>query len=165
MLSKNLDVDLFYFNPNIHPKEEYLTRLKNVQKAADAHGLKLIEGTYDPQSWLQAVKGFEQEPEGGSRCPICFEIRLRETARHAKENDYDLFASTLTVGRQKKASIINPIGGALAKEHNLPFLALDFKKHGWQDQSLCKADELHIERQTYCGCVFSKKESYQKSTS
>lgn len=159
-LSERLDVDLFYFNPNIHPEQEYLIRLANVQKVADAQNLPLIIGEYHPRTWLNKVKGFEQEPEGGARCPLCFEMRLRETARYAKEQGYDVFASTLTVGRNKKASIINPIGGRLAKEFGIPFLAHDFKKEGGQDASLCRSEELQILRQDYCGCIFSRKEKY-----
>ena len=158
-LSKKLEVDLFYFNPNIHPEKEYLRRLEDVKKAANQANLKVIEHQYDPQEWFAHVRGFELEAEGGKRCSLCFELRLRQTAAYASEYGYDLFASTLTVGRNKKAGVINPIGCRVAKDYGIPFLAHDFKKHGGQDQSICRSDEIGIVRQDYCGCVFSRKAS------
>lgn len=156
-LSEKFHVDLYYFNPNIHPVKEYFNRLEQVKKVADSLQLLVIEAEYDPLKWFKQIKGFEEEPEGGMRCPLCFEMRLRETAHYAKEHGYDVFASTLTVGRNKKASVIDPIGGRLAKEYGIPFLAKDFKKGGGQDASLCLSEKLGIIRQNYCGCVFSRK--------
>jgi len=158
-LSKNFEVTLFFFNPNIHPKQEYEERLTNVRHVADHLGLPLIVETYDPQTWLSAVHGLEQEPEGEKRCTVCFEYRLRETARYAKTHGFDIFASTLTVGRNKKAEVINPLGGKMAKETGVPFLARDFKKQGGMQHSLDCADLFSVTRQTYCGCVFSRKEN------
>lgn len=158
-LSKFFKVTLFFFNPNIHPKQEYKERLKNVKQVADHLGLPLITEIYDPQAWLSAVRGLEQEPEGGKRCAVCFEYRLRETACYAKAHDFDVFASTLTVGRNKKAEIIHPLGGKIAKEIGVPFLARDFKKQGGIQRSLDCTEHFNITRQTYCGCVFSRKEN------
>jgi len=130
-----------------------------MQRVAKHLYLPLIVGDYDPKAWLFAVRGLEQEPEGGERCVTCFAHRLEATAHYAKTQGFDVFASTLTVGRNKKAEIINPLGGKIAKKIGIPFLARDFKKHGGTNFSVTCAEHFGIARQTYCGCVFSHKES------
>jgi predicted adenine nucleotide alpha hydrolase (AANH) superfamily ATPase len=157
-LSEHFTVSLFAFNPNIHPEAEYTRRLEDVKRVAANLGLAVIEDTYDPQAWLTHVKGLESEPEGGKRCEACFTMRLARTAQYAKEHGYNLFATTLTTGRNKKAEIINPIGADLARKTGVPFLAKDFKKHGGLDDSMAACEHHGIERQDYCGCVFSRKE-------
>jgi hypothetical protein len=84
-------------------------------------------------------------------------LRLRATARYAQAHGYEFFATTLTVGRNKKAAVINPIGERLAQEYGVKFLAGDFKKQGGQENSLRLSDEYGIVRQNYCGCVYSKR--------
>ncbi|HBK33400.1 TPA: hypothetical protein DEP34_00290 [Candidatus Uhrbacteria bacterium] len=158
-LSKKWDVTLYFFNPNIHPKQEYEERLKNVQRAAKHLRLPLIVEDYDPKAWLSAVHGLEQEPEGGKRCTTCFNYRLEKTAHTAKTLGFDVFASTLTIGRNKKAEIINPLGGKIAKKFGIPFLARDFKKQEGTNFSVTCAEHFGIARQTYCGCVFSRKKT------
>ncbi|MFC1788080.1 epoxyqueuosine reductase QueH [Patescibacteria group bacterium] len=158
-LSKDYQVDLFYFNPNIHPISEYQTRLAGARISAAKQGVGLIEDRYDPQEWLAAIKGLESEPEMGKRCPTCFEVRLYRTAKYAKEHQYDLFSTTLSVGRNKKAEVINPIGKRVSKIIQIPFLAGNFKKDFGLDWSVDRAKEWGIARQDYCGCVFSRKES------
>lgn len=173
-LSHEYDVTLFYFNPNIHPEEEYRRRLEGARLMAGELGLELIEGKYDPRSWFEFVLRTgptsvslssrdrltpvdpTQEPEGGARCQFCFEHRLRATAEHARDHGFDCFATTLTVGRRKKASIVNPIGERIASEVGIEFLDRDFKKAGGEDLSQIRAQELGVYRQEYCGCVYSK---------
>jgi predicted adenine nucleotide alpha hydrolase (AANH) superfamily ATPase len=155
-LSANFDVTLYFFNPNIAPEEEYKKRLAAAYQAADGAGVKLIEGLYKPEDWLRVVRGLENEPEGGKRCEICFDYRLREAARYAKENGFEFFASTLTIGRNKKATVINPLGEKRAAQFGLKFLAEDFKKGGGQFETDKESRRLGLYRQNYCGCIFSK---------
>ncbi|MFH1711634.1 MAG: epoxyqueuosine reductase QueH [Patescibacteria group bacterium] len=162
VLSEDFEVDLFYFNPNVHPKSEYQHRLAEVHKIAEIHGLKLIEQEYDPEAWLKAVSGLENEKEGGARCSVCFEYRLRRAAKYARDNGYDVFTTTITVGRNKKADVINSIGEKLSEEFGVEFLARDFKKNAGLDTSVEKCKIYGIDRQDYCGCVFSRKEAYQR---
>lgn len=154
-LREDYEVALFFYNPNIWPKEEYEKRLEAVKKIAKADNFDLIEGQYNQADWLAAVKGLEDEPEGGARCPICFKFRLEETAKYAKENNYQYFASTLTSGRNKKAEVINPLGESITKKYGLTFVAGDWKKHGGQEASRQLTSELGIYRQHYCGCQYS----------
>jgi len=174
-LSHDYEVTLFYFNPNIHPEEEYQRRLEGARLMADELGLELIEGEYDPEAWFRFVlhEGMTdvslsnddkltfvsptKEPEGGTRCQLCFEHRLRATAEYARDNGFDCFATTLTVGRRKKASDVNPVGKRIASEVGIKFLDRDFKKAGGEDLSQIRAHELGVYRQEYCGCVYSQK--------
>jgi predicted adenine nucleotide alpha hydrolase (AANH) superfamily ATPase len=155
MLQKKFEVVLYFFNPNIWPKEEYERRLNGVKKVAEDLGINLIEGEYSEVDWLHAVSDFKDEPEGGKRCEACFDFRLGEAARYAKENDFLWFASTLTSGRNKKAAVINPIGEKWAKQFGINFLAEDFKKGGGQIKTEAESKRLGLYRQNYCGCVYS----------
>lgn len=162
MLSEEFEVTLYYVNPNIHPPKEYLQRLDDTKKVAELQEIELIEGDYDTSAWFEYVRGYEQEPEGGRRCSLCFEFRLWKTAVYAKENGFDVFATALTIGRNKKASVINPIGERLSEKYGIPYLSRDFKKKGGLDNSVKRMDELGIDRQNYCGCVYSKKETDER---
>ena len=173
-LSHDYDVTLFYFNPNIHPEEEYRRRLESVRMMASELDLDLIQGEYDSQAWFEFIlqtgktpvrasssdtlTGVDpaQEPEGGTRCQLCFEYRLRATAEYARDHGFDCFATTLTVGRRKPASKINPIGLRIADELGVEFLDRDFKKAGGEDLSQIRARDLGVYRQEYCGCVYSR---------
>jgi len=159
ILSLSYDVDLYYYNPNIHPEKEYQRRLGDIQKVAEILNLKLIEGEYNSKAWLDHVRGYEKEKEGGTRCPICFEFRLRETARYAKDHGYDAFMTTISMGRNKKAEVITPIGEEIAKEFGLDYESRDFKKGGGLDESYCRSEEYGVVRQHYCGCPYSLRDA------
>lgn len=154
-LSSDYQVTLFFYNPNIWPEEEYQKRLAEVKRWAIKSNFLLIEGKYEHDKWLESVKSLENEPEGGKRCPACFTVRLEEAAKYAKENGYECFASTLTIGRNKKADIINPLGKSISVKYNLKFIEADWKKQGGQEESHRLAKEEQMYRQNYCGCEFS----------
>jgi predicted adenine nucleotide alpha hydrolase (AANH) superfamily ATPase len=154
-LRENYAVTLFFYNPNIWPKEEHDRRFNVLIQWCKKENLELIEGQYNHNNWLSKVKGLENEPEGGRRCEICYQMRLEESARYAKENDFDCLATTLTSGRNKKASVINPIGQSVCEKYGIKFIAGDWKKQGGQEEScrLSKAEAMY--RQDYCGCEYS----------
>lgn len=149
-LKKKYDITLYFFNPNIEPKEEYLKRLDSAEKLADKFNLLLIEGNYNNDEWREFVKGFEKEPEGGKRCGLCFEFRLKRTAELADELGFDFFTTTLTISPYKDAKVINKIGKKYDK-----FLEFNFSEGYKKSISLSK--ECGLYRQNYCGCLFSKK--------
>lgn len=150
------DITLFYYNPNIYPVEELKKRAEQVIKVANYFGVKYIidETTIDFQT---IAKGLENEKEGGNRCQICFDIRLSKTAECAKSNNYNIFATTLTVSPYKNAKIINNIGDAISQRQNIEYLPSDFKKNNGFLRSIQLSKQLGLYRQNYCGCVFSKK--------
>ncbi|HPW78823.1 MAG TPA: epoxyqueuosine reductase QueH [Bacteroidales bacterium] len=159
-LSKNFDIAVFFFNPNIGPTEEYELRRnesKRFLKQAYGDKVKFIEGDPDPGIFYRAVRGLEKEPEGGLRCQVCYRLRLEETARHARNNRFDLFCTTLTVSPRKDAVLINRIGTETAEKTGaVSYLPSDFKKQDGFRRSVEISKENGLYRQNYCGCVFSK---------
>lgn len=154
---ESFDVTLFFSNSNIHPNEEHLKRLQSLKNYVEKAKTPLIIDEYEPDEWFELVKGYEEEPEGGERCRICIESRLKRTAHHAKSNGFAWFTTTLTISPHKNANIINQLGVQVAKEYNLKFLSKDFKKKNGFKKSIKISKEHNLYRQNYCGCVFSMK--------
>lgn len=182
-LSRFFRITVFYYNPNITADEEYFKRVEEqkrlihrmnekaakavsgagqengkVEVATLAYPIKIVEGDYDKDIFFSSVKGLEQCPEGGERCFVCYELRLRETARKAKEVDADYFTTTLTISPLKNARKLNEIGEQLGREYEVFFLPSDFKKKGGYQRSIELSKEYDLYRQDYCGCIYSKME-------
>lgn len=155
-LVEDYDVVLFFYNPNIYPKEEYIKRLSTVNETAKKLNLKIIIGNYDHELWLDKIKGLEEEPEKGARCSICYLDRINMTAKFAKENNFDIFATTLTISPHKDSNKILNIGNNLSKNLCINFLEKDFKKKDGFKKSVELSCKLNLYRQNYCGCEFSK---------
>lgn len=153
------DVTVYFYNPNIHPKEEYEKRLAQLPKllAGAEYGgdIKVLEAAYMPADFFAAVKGFETEPEGGDRCTECFRLRLQETAKQAKALGFDYFTTTLTVSPHKNAAILNELGIEFGAQYGVKFLPSDFKKKEGYKASIRLSKAYDLYRQDYCGCVFS----------
>ncbi len=145
----------FFYDPNIHPYSEYYLRLLDVKRSCKMLDIPLIEGEYDYANWLEAVKGYEDEPEKGKRCSICFDRRFEISAKKAKELGCDAFTSTLLTSPKKSIKQLQLSGETLAKKEGVSFLTLDFRKNsGTQEQNiLAKQDKLY--RQNYCGCMYA----------
>lgn len=160
-LCSHFDIYLLFYNPNITIADEYnyrkseLIRLVSEMKLEDT--VKLVECDYNPDDYLNAVKGLENEPERGSRCSVCFSMRLRATAEFALEYGCDYFATTLTISPLKNSSIINSIGEDISNVLCVAYLPTDFKKKNGYKRSIELSKEYNLYRQNYCGCVFSKK--------
>ena len=165
-LRKYFDVTVFYYNPNISFGEEYRHRVEELKRlveelnedAAGGNPIELEEGPYEPERFFEAVKGMEDCPEGGERCFVCYELRLREAAKRAAEGGYDFFTTTLTISPLKNAQKLNEIGQRLGEEYGVACLPSDFKKKGGYQRSIELSREHELYRQDYCGCVFSKRE-------
>lgn len=150
----------FYYNPNISPKQEYEDRKEELMRLIDEMGLStqvtFLEGTYQPEDFFAMAKGLEDLPEGGERCFKCYEMRLRESAKIAKEQGAEYFATTLTISPLKNAQRLNEIGEKLAEEYGVKYLPSDFKKKNGYKRSVELSAQYELYRQNYCGCVFSK---------
>lgn len=161
-LSKYFEITVFFYNPNISPKEEYEKRVEEIRRMIGEmnfiHPVKLVEGTYDPQIFFRMAKGLEQVPEGGERCFRCYRLRMEEAAKLAKEGGYDYFTTTLSISPLKNAPKINEIGEELAEIYGVANLPSDFKKKNGYKRSIELSGEHHLYRQDYCGCVFSKRD-------
>lgn len=158
-LTRYFEVFLSYYNPNIQPREEYDLRLENqLCVLGRIPGVTLVPCGYDGGAYDEAVRGLEDEPEGGARCTECFKLRLDFAAREAKRLGCDYFATTLTVSPHKDAQRINAIGEALAGKYGVKWLPGDFKKRDGYKRSIELSREFGLYRQDYCGCLFSKTE-------
>lgn len=155
-LKDEYDLIIFYFNPNIEPKEEYEKRKEEQKKVCEHFDVPFVDCDYDNSGWHDFVKGFESEPEGGARCQKCFYFRLLETAKYAKNNNFDLFSTTLTVSPYKNTAVVNSVGKAISESLNMPFLEESFKKKDGYLRSVALSKELNLYRQHYCGCMFAK---------
>ena len=154
-LKKDFNVVLYFYNPNIFPREEYDTRFNETKKIAKKFKLKLIIGNSDHKKWLDLVKGFEGEPERGRRCVLCYNERLKETARKAEEMGFEYFTTTLTISPHKDADVISELGNDIAKKYHVIFYDKDFKEEDGFKKSCVLSKELGLYRQNYCGCEFS----------
>jgi len=144
----------FFYDPNIHPYSEYYLRLLDVKRSCKMLGIELIEGEYDVENWLKAVRGLEHEQEKGSRCGVCFDRRFEISAKKAAQLGESTFTSTLLTSPKKSLKQLKTAGDALAKREGIAFVAPDYRKaSGTQEQNiLAKEDALY--RQDYCGCMF-----------
>ncbi len=154
-LSEDYDIEFFFFNPNIYPKKEYEKRLDEVKKLARRFGIKVREGNTNHRSWLKAIKGGENDPEGGGRCEKCFLYRLKETSKISKKNGFSLFTTTLSVSPHKNAEHINRSGREAGESFEVEFLESDFKKNDGFKKSIELSKKMGLYRQKYCGCEFS----------
>lgn len=154
-LRKQYDLSVLFFNPNIHPEEEYITRKQQVIRICEEWTIPMIDQDYEVGKWDAATQGLEDQPEGGFRCNACFRVRLSRAAQVAKEGGFERFGSTLTTGRYKKAAIINPIGEAAATKFGSHFHAEDWKKKGREALSRKMVKERGMYEQNYCGCRYS----------
>lgn len=158
-LKKQFELTVFFYNPNIFPEEEYFKRKNEVIKFCGEWGVAMVDMDNETETWNKKIAGLEKEPEGGARCPICFAVRLEKSAAYAAEKDFDVFGTSLTSGRNKKAEVIHPLGHALAKKYGIIFFDEDWKKNGRQELGRKMVNERGIYRQNYCGCRFSLPET------
>ena len=161
-LSDNFKIDIYYYNPNIDNIEEYNKRLKEVIKFTKEFKTKypidVIDGGYDSETFFKMAKGLEEEPERGKRCYECYKLRLKKTSEYASNNNYDFFATTLTLSPYKNSNWINEIGEKLDKETKSTYLYSDFKKKNGYKRSIELSREYNLYRQDYCGCIYSKRD-------
>lgn len=150
------DITVIYYNPNIEPKEEYEKRKSEQLRLLNELKIKFMDIDYLNNEYHDKVKGYENEPENGLRCPLCFELRLDKTASLAKENKFDFFGTTLTVSPHKNSKIINEIGLKLEDKYKIKYLVSDFKKEDGYKRSIELSKKYDLYRQDYCGCLYSK---------
>jgi len=127
---------------------------------ARTFGLKLILGDYDYNIWKRAIAGYENTPEGGTRCDFCFRHRLHETAKIARKLKFNLFATSLTVSPHKNSLKINTIGERIGRWQGIKFLDEDFKNNNGWPRSLFLSKKFGFYRQKYCGCEYSSRDTH-----
>ena len=158
MLANGLRPTVFYFNPNIFPREEYEIRKQEAVRFVTAQGLDFVDADYDYDHWKACMAGLEGEPERGTRCLRCFTLRLTETARYASEHGFTLFTTTLASSRWKSLEQINEAGRLAASRYpGTVFWEQNWRKGGLQDRRNQLLKEYGFYNQQYCGCEVSRR--------
>lgn len=155
LLAHEIEPVIYYYNPNIYPREEYEIRKNESKRHAEALGVTWIDDDYDHEAWRYTVTGLEHEPERGKRCEACFYHRLLATAKKAKELGIPYFATTLASSRWKNLEQINAAGNAAALKYNVSFWSQNWRKDGLQERRNALLKEYGFYNQLYCGCEFS----------
>jgi predicted adenine nucleotide alpha hydrolase (AANH) superfamily ATPase len=144
----------FFYNPNIHPYQEYRRRLETVEQFAAQVGLEVIyRDEYDVVSFLREVAFRES-----NRCHYCYHLRLNAAAKLAKKSRMDGFTTTLLYSKRQDHELVRQLGAEAGQEHEIPFIDRDLRQ-GWQE-GIQKSKELNLYRQGYCGCIYSEQERY-----
>jgi len=149
------DIKGFFYDPNIHPYSEYQLRLLDVKHSCKKLGIELIEGEYNYEGWLEAVRGFEDEPEKGKRCDLCFDNRLETSAKKAKELGIKKLTTTLLTSPKKSIDQLNEAGKDIQKRYGVEFVSLDLRKGGGTQEQFEMAREQMLYHQDYCGCIYA----------
>jgi predicted adenine nucleotide alpha hydrolase (AANH) superfamily ATPase len=153
LMKQDLEITVYYFNPNIHPVEEWTRRLEQLKKLTDKYGLKLIvDGGSDPETWLDWERNGKLD-----RCRMCYETRLGQAAAIAAREGMDSFLSTLQVSPYQDFELITKIGQELANKYNIEYMPVDFRPGYRTGQNMAREDGLY--RQKYCGCNISLENS------
>jgi predicted adenine nucleotide alpha hydrolase (AANH) superfamily ATPase len=138
-----LEIEVFFYNSNIHPRAEYLARLNAIKKITVDNKIKLVVADWSPSEWFIQVK---------TRCRDCWELRLRKTFEYAKDKSFSQISSTLLTSHYQDQSKIEKIAKKLEKEYKIKFLvpkkvSKDLKTTGFY-------------KQNYCGCCYSLVEAW-----
>lgn len=158
--ASGIDTTIYFYNPNIHPKEEYEIRKDENIRFAEKLGFDFIDADYDKDNWFERIKGLENEPERGKRCTVCFDMRFERTALYAHENNFKIFATTLGISRWKNLEQINNSGLKAAKRYNgLDFWNFNWRKQGGSSRMLEISKKEKFYKQEYCGCVYSLRDT------
>lgn len=152
------DITLYFYNPNIYPEKEFVFRHAELIRLLGEMGLPItiVSEKYDASQFFDAVKGLENEPEGGERCFKCYELRLSAAVEHADKNGFDYVTTTLSISPHKNAERLNEIGKKLTEGKRVKYLFSDFKKNEGYKRSIELSKQYDLYRQDYCGCIFSK---------
>jgi len=156
MKREGIRVQGYFYNPNIHPYKEFRRRLGAVEHLASKLNLQVeYHREYGLRDYLRKVVFHEE-----SRCTICYDMRLRQAVEQAKKMKADAFTSTLLYSRYQYHELIRHTAEQLAEQHKIPFFYHDFRE-GWQ-QGIEISREMDLYRQSYCGCIYSEQERYDK---
>ena len=155
-----IKTSVYFYNPNIHPIEEYEIRKDENKRFCDKLGFEFIDADYDKDNWFKRVKGLENEPERGKRCTKCFDIRFERSALYAKENSFKVFATTLGISRWKDMNQINEAGLRAASRYDeVKYWDFNWRKEGGSSRMIEISKREHFYQQEYCGCVYSLRDT------
>lgn len=155
--SRGVRIVVYFYNPNIHPREEYERRKSEIVRYAQENDIEFFDGDYNTELWFAKVKGYEQEPERGERCMRCFDLRLVQTAAFAHTMGIRYFTTTLASSRWKSLVQIEAAGRNAEQQYpSTSYWHKNWRKDGLQEVRQQIISKEGFYNQTYCGCVFSQ---------
>jgi predicted adenine nucleotide alpha hydrolase (AANH) superfamily ATPase len=160
LVASKIATTIFFYNPNIHPRDEYDLRKTENVRYAEKLGMDFIDADYDAKNWFERVEGLEHEPERGKRCTACFDMRFERTAEYAAAHGFDLISSTLGISRWKNMEQINGSGvRAASRFPGMEYWTFNWRKQGGSQRmiEISKAEQFY--QQEYCGCVYSLRDT------
>ena len=166
LLHSGIQPTVFFYNPNIHPKKEYEIRKQEDMRFCEKLNVEYVDLDYDPINWFERVKGLEWEPERGSRCTQCFDMRFERTALYAHENNFEVISSSLGISRWKNMKQINGSGERAASRYsNVTYWTYNWRKSGGSQRMIEISKRESFYQQEYCGCVYSLRDTNKWRTS
>ncbi len=160
MVASGINLTIFFYNPNIHPREEYEIRKSENIRFAQKMNIPFIDADYDRDNWFKRVKGLEWEPEKGKRCTVCFDMRFERSALYAHEHGFSVFVSSLGLSRWKDMDQINESGMKAASRYpGMIYWTYNWRKSGGSQRMYEIAKREAFYKQEYCGCVYSLRDS------
>ena len=160
LLASSIDFSIFFYNPNIHPVQEYEIRKQENILFAEKHNIPFIDADYDKDNWFTRVQGLEWEPERGKRCTACFDMRFERTALYAHEHGFPVISSSLGISRWKDMNQINESGVRAASRYpQMEYWTYNWRKNGGSARMYTIAKRENFYQQEYCGCVYSLRDT------
>jgi predicted adenine nucleotide alpha hydrolase (AANH) superfamily ATPase len=160
MVASGIDLTIFFYNPNIHPRNEYEIRKKENIDFAQKMNIPFIDADYDTSNWFSRIKGLEMEPERGKRCTACFDMRFERTALYAFEHGFKVITSSLGISRWKDMNQINGCGVRAANRYEgMSYWTYNWRKDGGSTRMYEIAKRENFYQQEYCGCVYSLRDT------
>ena len=158
--ASEIKTTVYFYNPNIHPLQEYELRKEENKKFCQKLGFNFIDADYDKDKWFDRIKGLENEPERGERCTKCFDMRFERSALYAHENNFSLFATTLGISRWKDLDQVNNSGlRAVNRYEDLNFWDFNWRKQGGSSRMIEISKREEFYQQEYCGCIYSLRDT------
>lgn len=162
LLNSKINFTIFFYNPNIHPVKEYEIRKGENKRFAEKLGVPFVDADYDTTQWFARTKGMEFEAERGTRCRVCFDMRLERTALYAHENGFKVFATSMGISRWKDIAQVDQAGERAAQAYSeLTYWAQNWRKKGGSQRMVALTKQAHFYQQKYCGCVHSLRDMNQ----
>ena len=158
--ASEIKTTVYFYNPNIHPIQEYELRKEENKRYCQKLGFDFIDADYDKDNWFKRIQGLENEPERGERCTKCFDMRFERSALYAHENNFFLFATTLGISRWKDLDQVNNSGLRAADRYSgLNFWDFNWRKAGGSPRMIEISKREEFYQQEYCGCVYSLRDT------
>ncbi len=160
LAASKIETTIFFYNPNIHPRDEYEIRKQENIRYAEKLGMEFIDADYDAKNWFDRTAGLEMAPERGERCTVCFDMRFERTAHYAHEHGYKLISSTLGISRWKNMDQINGCGVRAASRYpEMEYWTFNWRKQGGSQRMIEISKDEEFYQQEYCGCVYSLRDT------